>query len=278
MAIDLAKLGIKSEPKKFTVEAERALAYAQATNDSNPAYEKIAPPVFAVVPSFEALGQVASQTIPAESMLMVVHGEQDMHFHSPLMIGEQIITTGEAFNVRVGSSGTRVAFRVESRGADDGQLRVETYATLFVRGMTDGESGGPDKPDHTFPEQARANKVGSHSIHVDDDQTFRYSKASGDLMPIHLDESVAKSVGLPGIIAHGLCTMAMTGQSVVKLVGGDDPTRLKRLAVRFSKNVFPGNDVETVVYQVDDDGAYCFEAMSGGQDVVKNGWALISKR
>jgi hypothetical protein len=65
---------------------------------------------------------------------------------------------------------------------------------------------------------------------------------------------------------------------VVKLVGGDDPTRLKRLAVRFSKNVFPGNDVETVVYQVDDDGAYCFEAMSGGQDVVKNGWALISKR
>ncbi len=273
----LDKLGVLSEPRKFVVEAQRAQEYALATNDSNSAYEKIAPPVFAVVPAFEALGQVASQTIPPESMLMVVHGEQDMHFHAPLLIGEEIVTVGEAFNVRVGSSGTRVAFRVESRGADDNQLRVESYATLFVRGMVDGQDGGPDKPDHTFPESARANRVGVDVVHVDGDQTFRYSKASGDMMPIHLDESVAKSVGLPGIIAHGLCTMAMTGQSVVKLVAGGDPTRLKRLAVRFSKNVFPGNDIETTVYRVDDQGNYAFESTSAGQDVVKNGWARVSE-
>ena len=38
---------------------------------------------------------------------------------------------------------------------------------------------------------------------IDDDQTYRYSEASGDPMPIHLDEEFAKQMGLPGIIAHG---------------------------------------------------------------------------
>src|SRR6266581_2660131 len=50
-----------------------------------------------------------------------------------------------------------------------------------------------------IPPEARARKVGEHATHVDDDQTYRYSDASGDMMPIHLDDNVAKGVGLPGI-------------------------------------------------------------------------------
>jgi hypothetical protein len=61
----------------------------------------------------------------------------------------------------------------------------------IIRGMTDGDSGGPDKPDHTFPPEARDQPVASYSVHVDDDQTFRYRDASGDQMPIHVDDAVA---------------------------------------------------------------------------------------
>src|SRR5204862_7909280 len=118
----------------------------------------------------------------------------------------------------------------------------------FIPGMSDGEAAGPDKPDHSFPASARANSVGEFSTHVDDDQTFRYRDASGDQMPIHVDDDFAKQVGLPGIIAHGLCTMAMTSQAAVKPVGGGRPSRLQRLAVRFAKPVFPGNDVVTTIY------------------------------
>jgi acyl dehydratase len=149
---------------------------------------------------------------------------------------------------------------------------------MFIRGMADGESGGPDKPDHTFPEAARSASAGSHSVHVDDDQTYRYRDASGDQMPIHVDDALAKSVGLPGIIAHGLCTMAMTSQSVIGLVADGDPSRLRRLAVRFSKNVFPGSDVVTTAY---DAGAangrrvFAYEARSDGQLVIANGLAEI---
>src|SRR5207302_567605 len=151
--------------------------------------------------------------------------------------------------------------------------------TMFIRGMSDGESAGPDKPDHAFPEAARDNKVGEFTVHVDDDQTFRYRDASGDTMPIHTDDAMAKSVGLPGIIAHGLCTMAMTSQAVVRAVADGDPARLKRLAVRFAKNVFPGNDVITTIYDGGDASpgrkTYPFEAHSQGDLVIVNGRAEV---
>jgi acyl dehydratase len=86
-------------------------------------------------------------------------------------------------------------------------------------------------------------------------------------------------VGLPGIIAHGLCTMAMCSQAVITTVAGGDPTRLRRLAVRFASNVFPGNDVEVAVYDAGpgDDGTkvYAFEATSQGAVVIKNGRAEV---
>jgi acyl dehydratase len=151
---------------------------------------------------------------------------------------------------------------------------------MFIRGMSDGESAGPDKPDHELPDLAAAKKVGTFTVHVDDDQTYRYKEASGDNMPIHVDDAFAKQVGLPGIIAHGLCTMAMCSQAVVELAAAGDPGRVKRLAVRFASNVFPGNDVETTVYAVPNGGGgndvYVFEATSAGQTVIKNGRAEIS--
>jgi acyl dehydratase len=192
--------------------------------------------------------------------------------------GMTLKTQSEALSVRVSGSGTRLAVKVTSVDAADGSPVMEQYITTFIRGMSDGEAAGPDKPDHTFPEDARAKKVGEFTVHVDDDQTYRYRDASGDQMPIHVDNDFAKSVGLPGIIAHGLCTMAMTSQAVIKTVADGDPSRLKRRAVRFSKNVFPGNDVVTTIYDVGDANGrkvYAFEAHSNGDLVIANGRAEI---
>jgi acyl dehydratase len=219
--------------------------------------------------------------VPGEALMFIVHGEQDMHFHQPLVPGRSLTTTAEAYNVRVGGSGTRFTVKAVSNDTETGEPVLTQYNTVFIRGMSDGESGGPDKPEHDFPEAARANEVATHTIHVDDDQTFRYRDASGDMMPIHVDEEFAKSVGLPGIIAHGLCTMAMCSQGVIATVADGDPTRLRRLAVRFASNVFPGNDVEVAVYDTGsttDAGAkeYAFEATSQGAVVIKNGRAEVA--
>jgi acyl dehydratase len=277
MALPVEKLGTKYEERTVTIDPDRARQYAAATNDDNPAYEsgKFAPPVFGVVPTWDAMGLAVADIIPPEALMMIVHGEQDMHFLQPLVPGRTIKTQAEAYSVRVGSSGTRLTVRVLSSDAESGEPVLEQFVTTFIRGMADGDSAGPDKPDHTFPDAARANVVGEFTTHVDDDQTYRYKDASGDPMPIHVDDAFAKSVGLPGIIAHGLCTMAMTSQAVIKTVADGDPSRLKRLAVRFSKNVFPGDDVTTPIYEAGP-GRYAFETHSSRGDlVISNGLAEV---
>jgi acyl dehydratase len=277
MAVALDKLGTPLDEVTSTIDADRAQAYAAATVDDNEAYTsgKYAPPEFGVVPTWESLMVANAAVIPAEAMLMVVHGEQDMWFHQPLVPGMTLRTRATPFSVRVGGSGTRFTSRIDSVD-EDGKPVLEIYGTTFIRGMSDGESAGPDKPDHTFPDDARSRPAGEHTVHLPEGITYRYSDASGDLMPIHLDDDVAKSVGLPGIIVHGLCTMAVCSQAVVRTLADGDPARLKRLAVRFAKNVFPDSDVTVSMYEAGD-GTYAFEAHSRGDLVISNGRAEVER-
>jgi acyl dehydratase len=72
----------------------------------------------------------------------------------------------------------------------------------------------------------------------------RYAGASGDFNPIHWNERVATSVGLPGVIAHGMFTMALAGRAVSTWTG--DPGAVVEYHVSFGRPV-PVPD--------DDDGA-----------------------
>ena len=77
--------------------------------------------------------------------------------------------------------------------------------------------------------------------HVTREQIDAYAAASGDGNPIHLDDEVARSVGLPGVIAHGMLGMAQLANTVVAFAG--DHRRLRRLRCRFAGMVLPGDTV-----------------------------------
>jgi len=62
-----------------------------------------------------------------------------------------------------------------------------------------------------------------------------YAEASGDANPIHLDEAVARSVGLPDVIAHGMLTMGLAGSVVADWAG--DPGAVVSFATRFTQPV-----------------------------------------
>ena len=66
----------------------------------------------------------------------------------------------------------------------------------------------------------------------------RYAGASGDFNPIHWNDEVARAVGLPGVIAHGMYSMAIAARMATGWAG--DPAALKRLRVRFSAMIRPG--------------------------------------
>ena len=77
--------------------------------------------------------------------------------------------------------------------------------------------------------------------HVTVEQIRQYAEASGDRNPIHLDDGFARSAGLPGVIAHGMLTMAFANQMVTDWLG--DRSLLKSLNGRFAGMVLPGDDV-----------------------------------
>jgi acyl dehydratase len=69
-------------------------------------------------------------------------------------------------------------------------------------------------------------------------ELVRYAGASGDFNPIHWSEEWATSVGLPGVIAHGMFSMGVAARMVSAYAG--DPAAIKRLRVRFSAMIRPG--------------------------------------
>ncbi|MGC4877345.1 MaoC family dehydratase [Micromonospora sp. DT43] len=68
----------------------------------------------------------------------------------------------------------------------------------------------------------------------------RYAGASGDFNPIHWSDRVATKVGLPGVIAHGMFTMALVGRAVAEWAGA--PDAVVEYGVRFTRPVVVPDD------------------------------------
>jgi acyl dehydratase len=79
-------------------------------------------------------------------------------------------------------------------------------------------------------------EIGSIEFLLTRDSLVRYAGASGDFNPIHYRDDIAKSVGLDGVLAHGMLTMGAAVQVAVDWVG--DPGRVVDYGVRFTKPVF----------------------------------------
>lgn len=76
-------------------------------------------------------------------------------------------------------------------------------------------------------------------------QIVQYAGASGDYNPVHTDEQfVTKIASYPTVFAHGMLTMGLTGKALTNYVGDG---RLTKFGVRFSKQVWPGDTLDTKI-------------------------------
>ncbi len=76
--------------------------------------------------------------------------------------------------------------------------------------------------------------VATAAFPIDRETLVRYAGASGDFNPIHYRDDVARSVGLPGVLAHGMLTMGLAVQPVVERFGAG---AIRQYGVRFTKPV-----------------------------------------
>ena len=207
MSFDLAAIGRPGDEHPYEVTEEALRAYADATDDV------VGGPVFALLPVWSAAGQVSRAVASDDVRPNVVHYEQDIVLHRPLAAGMRVRSRATPVALLGRPNGTSLVVRTETR-AEDGELVNEQYITEFFRGVEAPESVGERAPDHRL--EAEEEPVAEITYPVAEDQTVRYAEASGDHFAIHLDDDFARSVGLPGRIVHGLCTMAFTGRAVLE--------------------------------------------------------------
>jgi len=115
--------------------------------------------------------------------------------------------------------------------------------------------------------------ISTITIHLDRGSLVRYAGASGDFNPIHYRDDIAQSVGLPGVLAHGMLTMGLAIQPALEFLGTKG--RVIDYGVRFTRPVLvdaeSGADVtvETKVGAVMDDAArFDLTVTFGGETVL----------
>jgi acyl dehydratase len=277
MALNFDLVGAPSAPRVHTYGWKDAVLYALGVGARLPdeldyLYEGAGPrvlPTFAVVPSFDAMVDVASRL--GANMAMVVHGEQTIRLHRPIPPRGTFATTAVVTGIYDKGKGALCV--VEARTADEaGQPVFDNVFSIFVRGA--GGFGGDRGPEATSAEPPERSPDLSITEATSVEQAALY-RLSGDLNPLHIAPTVARAVGFERPILHGLCTYGFAGRALLRGACGGDPARLRSFSARFSAPVFPGDELTTQGWRIADDRWLLRVVTQDGKTVLSHSIAEV---
>ncbi|RYD81787.1 MAG: 3-alpha,7-alpha,12-alpha-trihydroxy-5-beta-cholest-24-enoyl-CoA hydratase [Sphingomonadales bacterium] len=195
----------------------------------------------------------------------VLHGETSVELHAPLPVSGEVIGRskfGPIFDK--GADKGAIVYTTRTIHTADGVHVATVRNASFLRG--DGGFGGTAEGQprpHAIPDRPADLE---HSIATADNQALIY-RLSGDFNPLHADPAVAEAAGFPRPILHGLATFGVAGRAVIAALCGNEPERLKRIDVRFSSPVFPGETIRTEIWH-EGEGRAAFRARVVERDVI----------
>ncbi|AHI01615.1 MaoC family dehydratase [Kutzneria viridogrisea] len=100
----------------------------------------------------------------------------------------------------------------------------------------------------TAAQVAKGDELPATQVHVTRADLVRYAGASGDFNPIHWNQRFAEQVGLPGVIAHGMLTMALANRFVADWVG--DPGAIVECGTKFTRPVPVPDDEQGALLEI----------------------------
>ncbi len=205
----------------------------------------------------------------------VLHGEQRLELYRPLPPEGELIAdarVAEAYDKGEGK-GALVLIETDVRLKSDGQPLFKVGATVFARG--DGGFGGPkgSGPEpHPTPNRAPDFTI---ELETRPDQALLY-RLNGDRNPLHADPGLAKSVGFPVPILHGLCTYGTACRAIVTTICNYDHTMIRGFDLRFSAPVYPGETIITDMWRDGDIVSFQCRLKERDLVVVKNGKCTLA--
>lgn len=206
---------------------------------------------------------------------MIVHGEQRLTIHKPLPPTGRMASTSRLLSVvdKGKEKGALLNIEADIADAASGALHATATMTLFCRG--DGGFGGPasgDLPLHTRPDRPHDLELSLPTL----PQQAAIYRLSGDRNPLHIDPEIARAVGFPGPILHGLCTYGIACRAIIRACCDDDPARIAQFDVRFSSPVYPGETVTTRIWRDGDDLSFECLVLEREATVIRNGFCKLA--
>jgi acyl dehydratase len=222
-----------------------------ATPDELPLVYESAPGGLKVLPSFAtvAILELALANLGEIDIARLLHGQQTVLMHRPIPPAGRISHTGRV--TAIYDKGQNAVYEVRFEAVlDDGTPVYDAEVVVLYMGAGGfGGDRGP-KAERVSPPEG-VDPDFSITERLADNQAALY-RLNGDANPIHIDPTVARSVGLDRPILHGLCTYGFATRAVINGAMGGDPDRLREFSARFTGIVYPGDMITTEGWNVDD--------------------------
>jgi len=263
MPINPDAVGSTSDPRESSWDSKDCLLYALGvgagvsdptgfeleftTENSKDVSQKVLPTFPVVV----ATGGAGFGKIGSFNPAMLVHGEQSVELHVSLPVEGTVESVTTITGIYDKGSGAVVATSTVATEKQSGKALWTTTSSAFIRG--EGGWGGDRGPSGTvqFPERA-ADHTATYATRPDQALLYRLS---GDRNPLHSDPQFAAMGGFDRPILHGLCSFGFTGRALLHSLCGSDPDRFVSMAARFSKPVFPGEELTISMWETDNGSA-----------------------
>jgi 3-hydroxyacyl-CoA dehydrogenase/3a,7a,12a-trihydroxy-5b-cholest-24-enoyl-CoA hydratase len=177
----------------------------------------------------------------------MLHGEHYLEVLQPINTEGALEVRCKVVDVLDKGSGTIVLVEVETFDGN-GEMVAKSLLTTFavgMKGVTDKRTSPHNVPTADPPKRAPDLSVEQQTSL---DQAALY-RLSGDRNPLHIDPSMAAFGGFDRPILHGLCSLGFSARHVLQQYADNDPSKFKAIKARFSKPVFPGQTLQTNMWQ-----------------------------
>lgn len=254
MPIDPQIVGKELKPLEYTYQNREAILYALGIgagaedDELKFVYESELQilPTFGVVPPFPALMGIIGLEGVDINLAMLLHGEQYLELYRPIPTEGQVTSYPKVAALYDKGKGALIEIEVITKDEKEEPLFLNKFG-VFIRG--EGGFGGEKGPEPGFePPEREPDRV--VSLPTLPQQALLY-RLSGDFNPLHADPAFAAMGGFPKPILHGLCTMGFASRAVLREYAGNDSSKFKAMKVRFSRHVFPGENIVTEMWQVE---------------------------
>lgn len=253
MSLNMKAIGKPIGPFRKTYTWKDAVLYALGVgagfSELNYCFEKELRiiPSFSIAMIFDFLSRATLTS--GVNLAGILHGEQELIFHSPIPPEGTMTTTGKIVDYYDKGADKGALVVIESETVHDSGKRLFTsVATIFSR--LDGGFGGGNRqaPAVTLPDRAPDAEIDARPS---PDQPLLY-RLSGDIFHLHVDPEFARMAGFEMPIMHGLCTHGFACRALIAALVPGEPERVRRLACRFSRPLYPGVPIRTQIWKTGD--------------------------